>query len=247
MDLNKTDEAKENVGNLVKLINKSNGYIFGGIEGRTLLQEEEYVPTSADAFSSAGVWSHLTYLWLNPLFGKVRTQKLRLPHVPLILQSEAAFVASSLVEESLRKQNTETLSLPIAIVHALWRPLALNGLLAARQCKPPPWTDSCIHLRLCKDSGISLSQRQWYFGVQGIGIRVWAALMVLIYKKSLSVKYGGMSNGKVVNFITVDVEMLRGSGTSFGDFSLLLFLGTLFSLLKMVGDFSLLVRFIFVL
>ncbi|GFZ13989.1 ATP citrate lyase subunit B 2 [Actinidia rufa] len=257
MDLNKTDE------------DKSNGYIFGGIEGSVFwFSKIDSAPIDWDwittdiligdhyfkkrknlslqapmPFSSAGVWSHLTLLWINPLFGKGRTQKLKLPHRPSILQSETAFIPSSLVEESLRKQNTEYRNSLLANSHCpcSLETLALNGFLAARQCKPPPWTDSCIHLLLCKGSGISLSQRQWYFGTQGIGIRVRVALMVLIYKKSLSVKYGGMSNGKVVNFITVDVERV---GDFFwymhGDFSLLLFLGTLFSLLKMVGDFSLL-------
>lgn len=52
----------------------------------------------------------------------------------------------------------------------------------------------------------SLSQRQWYFGAQRIGIRIRAALIVLIYKKSLSIKYGTTSNGKIVNLINVDVE-----------------------------------------
>ncbi|GFY91522.1 multidrug resistance-associated protein 9 [Actinidia rufa] len=199
------------------------------IEGPLLQEEEKTVPTRADAFSSAGIWSHLTFSWLNPLFGKGRTQKLELPHIPSIPQSETAFVASSLLEESLSKQKTETLSLPITIVHALWRPLALNGLLAgvntiASYMGPFLVTNFVNFLSTKKDNAShrqglilafifffaktveSLSQRQWYFGAQRIGIRVRAALMVLIYKKSLSVKYGGMSSGKVVNFITVDVE-----------------------------------------
>lgn len=54
----------------------------------------------------------------------------------------------------------------------------------------------------------SLSQRQWYFGAQRIGIRIRAALMVLIFKKSLSIKYGTMSNGKIINLINVDVEKI---------------------------------------
>lgn len=54
----------------------------------------------------------------------------------------------------------------------------------------------------------SLSQRQWYFGAQRIGIRVRSALMVLIYEKSLSIKYGGMNNGTVVNSINVDAERI---------------------------------------
>lgn len=52
----------------------------------------------------------------------------------------------------------------------------------------------------------SVSQRQWYFGAHQLGIRVRAALMVCVYRKSLSVRYGGVSNGKVVNLLNVDVE-----------------------------------------
>ncbi|KAI3467660.1 hypothetical protein Pfo_024323 [Paulownia fortunei] len=54
----------------------------------------------------------------------------------------------------------------------------------------------------------SLSQRQWYFGAHRIGIRVRAALMALIYKKSLSIKYGGTSSGNIINYINVDVERI---------------------------------------
>lgn len=59
----------------------------------------------------------------------------------------------------------------------------------------------------------SLSQRQWYFGAQRIGIRVRAALTVLIYKKSLSIKFLGPSSGIIINMINVDVERI-------GDFCL---------------------------
>lgn len=54
----------------------------------------------------------------------------------------------------------------------------------------------------------SLSQRQWYFSSQRIGVRVRAALMVFIYDKSLSNKYTSLSNGKIINLINVDVERL---------------------------------------
>ena len=54
----------------------------------------------------------------------------------------------------------------------------------------------------------SLSQRQRYFGANRIGIRVRAALMVLIYRKSLSIKYAGPSRGKITNLINVDAERI---------------------------------------
>ncbi|RAL53348.1 hypothetical protein DM860_007020 [Cuscuta australis] len=54
----------------------------------------------------------------------------------------------------------------------------------------------------------SLSQRQWYFGAHRIGIRIRAALMALTYKKSLLIKHDIKSNGKVINFLNVDVERI---------------------------------------
>ena len=54
----------------------------------------------------------------------------------------------------------------------------------------------------------SLSQRQWYFGAQRIGIRVRAALMTLIYGKSLLVRCAGPTHGKIINLINVDVDRI---------------------------------------
>lgn len=54
----------------------------------------------------------------------------------------------------------------------------------------------------------SLTQRQWYFGAQRIGIQVRAALSVLIYKKSLSIKFAGQSSGTIINMINVDAERI---------------------------------------
>ncbi|RYR31821.1 hypothetical protein Ahy_B01g056746 [Arachis hypogaea] len=59
----------------------------------------------------------------------------------------------------------------------------------------------------------SLSQRQWYFGAQRIGIRVRTALMTLIYSKSLMIKCAGPTHGKIINLVNVDVERI-------GDFCL---------------------------
>lgn len=54
----------------------------------------------------------------------------------------------------------------------------------------------------------SLTQRLWYFGAHRIGVRVRAALTVHIYNKSISLKYSGPSNGKIINLINVDVERI---------------------------------------
>ncbi|KAJ9686972.1 hypothetical protein PVL29_015713 [Vitis rotundifolia] len=64
-----------------------------------------------DPYSSAGIWSKLTLLWLNPLFRKGQVQKLELHHIPSVPQSEKAETTSFLLEETSRKQKTEVSSM----------------------------------------------------------------------------------------------------------------------------------------
>ncbi|KAL2547309.1 ABC transporter C family member 3 [Forsythia ovata] len=183
-----------------------------------------------DVFSDAGIWSQLTFRWLNQLFEKGHGEKLELEHIPSIPPFETADEASSLLEQSLRKQKTQTILLPNAIFHSIWRPLATNAVFAGvntiASYTGPLLITSFVDFLSRKDDkswhhGMvlafvfflaktveSLSQRQWYFGAHRLGIRVRAALMVLIYKKSLSIKYGSTSNGKIINFLDVDVERI---------------------------------------
>ena len=92
-----------------------------------LLQKENESSLGDDgAFTNAGIWSQLSFQWLNPIFKRGRVQKLELPHIPPISQSETAENASSLLEESLRNAS----SLPKAIACAIWKPLFMNAALA---------------------------------------------------------------------------------------------------------------------
>lgn len=83
-----------------------------------------------DAFSKAGIWSKLTFRWLNPLFKKGRLKKIELSDIPSIPQSEAADNAAALLEESLCKQKNQASLLPNAIFKAIWKPLAVNAIFA---------------------------------------------------------------------------------------------------------------------
>nr|POE85288.1 abc transporter c family member 3 [Quercus suber] len=193
-----------------------------------LLQKENETSLGDDgAFTNAGIWSQLTFQWLDPIFKRGRVQKLELPHIPPIPQSETAENASLLLEESLRKAS----SLPKAIACAIWKPLFMNAALAGVNTiasnTGPLLITNFVNFLLGKedDSGThyglilalifffaktveSLTQRQWYFGAQRIGIQLRAALMVLIYRKSISTKYVGLSNGKIINLINVDAERI---------------------------------------
>lgn len=229
---------------------------YKDLEYRLLQEEHGSLSKDSAGFTNAGIWSQLTFQWLNPLFSRGRIQKLELSHIPTVPQSETAEYASSLLEESFRKRKNETSNLPKAIAYAVWKPLTINGVFAGNALFLYYSINSVYQFFLCFSSyflGVntiasymgpflitnfvsflsekhdhssylyglvlafifffskiveSLTQRQWYFGAHRIGIQVRAALMVLLFKKSLSVKFAGPSNGKIINMINVDVERI---------------------------------------
>ncbi|KAJ9169381.1 hypothetical protein P3X46_017584 [Hevea brasiliensis] len=208
-----------------------NTKIQSGLEHPLLQEEHKSELKDSASYTKAGICSQLTFQWLNPLFRKGRIQKLEFSHIPSVPQSETAKHASSLLEESLGKRKTETSNLPKAIAYAIWKSLTINGVFAGvntiASYMGPLLITSFVNFLSEKheDSSYlyglflafiffisktieSLTQRQWYFGAQRIGIRVRAALTVLVYKKCLSVKFVGPSAGKIINMINVDVERI---------------------------------------
>lgn len=198
-----------------------------------LLEKEDDDSSSRDKspFTNAGILSKLTFLWLNPLFREGREGKLQLHNVPSVPESEMAENASVLLEQSICKQKKGASSVPKSIISAVWKSLAFNAVFAglnttASYIGPLLITNFVNFLSEKHDNSSynygltltfifffsktveSLTQRQWYFGAQRIGIRIRAALTVLIYKKSLSIKFAGPSNGKIINLINVDVERI---------------------------------------
>ncbi|CAJ1935619.1 unnamed protein product [Sphenostylis stenocarpa] len=184
-----------------------------------------------EAFSDTSVWNKLTFRWLNPIFKTGRIKKLELSDIPPVPCSESAENASSMLEGSLRKQKLGESSLTKAIANSVWKSLALNAVLAGVNTGAsyigPLLITNFVNFLLGNngDSSVqyglvlafvfflaktveSLSQRQWYFGAQRIGIRVRAALISLIYGKSLMMKFAGPTQGKIINLINVDVERI---------------------------------------
>ncbi|KAF5945142.1 hypothetical protein HYC85_015370 [Camellia sinensis] len=184
-------------------------------------------------YSNAGIWSHITFRWLNPLFEKgQREKKLELSHIPLVPELETAEKAFSKLQESM--QSLVITSLPRAIAHAIWKPLAINaafaGIYAVSSYMGPFLITHYVNsLSVNNDDASSynhgliiafiffiaknmesVSQRQWYFGAQRVSVRIRAALMVLIYKKSLSIKLSqsGPINWRIVNLINADIEKI---------------------------------------
>ncbi|PKU86433.1 putative ABC transporter C family member 15 [Dendrobium catenatum] len=205
--------------------------VSSGLEQPILLDDYENEEVSRRVFSIAGIWSKLTFRWLNPVFEKGWLQRLELHHVPQLPKSETAETAYSLLQESLRKEKPEFSTLTRAIMNFIWKPLAINAVLAGLNTLA---SYLCLYLITNfvdylskvdeKRSHVhgymlafifffakmveSLSQRHCYFGARQIGVRVRAALMVSLYKKALTIKYSRMSSAKMLNFLDVDVERI---------------------------------------
>ncbi|XP_020978056.1 ABC transporter C family member 6-like [Arachis ipaensis] len=89
-------------------------------------EEDDDDDDDGENFTTAGIWSQLTFRWLNPIFRKGRVQKLELAHIPEVPHSETAENASSLLEESLGKQKLEGNSLTKAITSSVWKSLTFK-------------------------------------------------------------------------------------------------------------------------
>ncbi|XVF46077.1 hypothetical protein PTKIN_Ptkin02bG0259100 [Pterospermum kingtungense] len=211
-----------------------------------------------------GIWNKLTFWWLNPLFSKGHKQKLTLSDVPPLPQTERADQAYTLLEDSLGKKDDQIKapSLPKAVFSALRTPLLLNAIFAGvftiASYTGPFLVPNFItytsrtgrHEQYSKYYGLllallfffakileSLCERQWLFGANRIGIRVRAALMATIYKKTISLKNAGTRHGQIVNYINADIEKVGELFKRLHEFWLLPFqvILALFIMAKSVG------------
>ncbi|KAK1319686.1 ABC transporter C family member 3 [Acorus calamus] len=193
---------------------------------KPLLDAEE---AKKGGFAGSGLWGRITFRWLNPVFERGRSGVLEFRDVPPVPEPETSENSFASLRDTLRGQKTNVVSLPKAVIHAIWRPLAINAVFAGintiSSYMGPLLITNFVEFLSGKDSNQSntygfvlaflfllsktvesLSQRHWYFGAHRIGIRARAALMVALYKKALSIKYTSASNGKIINFLDVDVE-----------------------------------------
>ncbi|GAB2220423.1 hypothetical protein Drorol1_Dr00008073, partial [Drosera rotundifolia] len=196
-----------------------------------LLETEKENLRGVDGFDNAGVWSQLMLSWLNPLFEAGKARKLEISDVPSVPRCETAESASFSLEESLLEQNCNDIALSKAIFLFVRKALAVNAIFAGTNTiasyMGPLLITRFVDYLLTKDEntgyqdGIiiavmfffaksveSLSQRQWNFGANRIGVRIRAAVIALVYKKSLSVKFAGPGQGKITNFVNVDAERI---------------------------------------
>ncbi|CAL0317439.1 unnamed protein product [Lupinus luteus] len=186
-------------------------------------------------FSSAGIFSTLTFSWVGPLIAVGNKKTLDLEDVPQLDKSDSVVGAFPTFRDKLEADcgainNVTTLKLVKSLLLSAWKEILFTAFLALLNTLAsyvgPYLIDSFVQYlngqRLFENQGYALvsafffakiveclTQRHWFFRLQQIGIRIRAVLVTMIYNKALTLSgqsRQGHTSGEIINFMSVDAE-----------------------------------------
>ncbi len=192
-------------------------------------------------YSSAGIFSILTFSWIGPLIAVGNKKTLDLEDVPQLDPGDSVVVGFPSFRNKFEAEcgtinRVTTMKLVKALITLAWKDILLTGLLVILNTLAsyvgPYLIDSFVQYlngrRQYKNEGYvlvsvffstkiteCLSQRHWYFKVQQVGVRVRSILIAMVYNKALTLSCQskqGHTSGEIINVMTVDTERI-------GDFS----------------------------
>lgn len=207
----------------------------GASDGSTGDQHER-----VELYENAGFLSLLTLSWLSGILRVGRRKPLELEDMPPLPPEDSTEAMYELFKSSWdalkQKKPDETPS----VVMALWisfKPYILvNAVFAfinvvASYVGPFLINDFVEYLngrRRFEHEGLALvlvfsiakvienaTQRQWYYGIQFICLRVKAALTVVVYRKAMRLSNTARqshSSGEIINYMSVDVQRISDCG-----------------------------------
>lgn len=199
-----------------------------------LLLEEEAGCLKVTPYSDAGLFSLVTLSWLNPLLSMGAKRPLELKDIPLLAQKDRSKTNYKVLNsnwEKLKAENpSKQPSLAWAILKSFWKEAACNAIFAGLSTLVSyvgPYMISYFvdYLGGKKTfphegyilAGIffsaklveTLTTRQWYVGVDILGMHVRSALTAMVYRKGLrlsSTAKQSHTSGEIVNYMAVDVQ-----------------------------------------
>ncbi|XP_060206911.1 ABC transporter C family member 10-like isoform X3 [Lycium barbarum] len=183
-------------------------------------------------FAKAGIFSRMSFFWLNDLLKKGKEKTLNDEDIPELRLEDQAGTLYSLFKEQVnkRKENTSYArpSVFSAIVFCQWKAIMVSGFFALIKTVTvsigPLFLYAFIEVAKGKGSfkyegyvlagGIliakcieSLAERQWFFRTRLIGLQVKSLLTAAIYDKQLRLSNTAKnthSPGEIINYATVD-------------------------------------------
>lgn len=201
---------------------------------------EESATVEVTPYSNAGLLSLATLSWIDHLLSLGSKNTLALKDVPLLAPKDRIETSYVQMKAALKHSKLEDPAKPASLVKAIatsfWKEAAWSAIFAtmntcASYVGPFLIIDFVDYLsgkRRFKHEGYvlaflflssklmeSMSQRQWYMGIEVLGMHVRAALTAFVYRKGLRLSsrsrqsHGG---GEIINYMAVDVQRV-------GDFS----------------------------
>ncbi|KAA3474905.1 ABC transporter C family member 5-like [Gossypium australe] len=199
-----------------------------------LLEEEEAGCLKVTPYSDAGLFSLATLSWLNSLLSLGAKRPLELKDIPLLAPKDRAKsnykVLNSNWEKLKADYRSKQPSLAWAILKSFWKEAACNAVFAllntlVSYVGPYMITYFVDYLGGRETfphegyvlAGIffvsklveTLTTRQWYLGVDILGMHVRSALTAMVYRKGLklsSLAKQSHTSGEIVNYMAVDVQ-----------------------------------------
>nr|KYP56046.1 ABC transporter C family member 5 [Cajanus cajan] len=207
-----------------------------------LLVEEEPGCLKVTPYRDAGLFSLATLSWMNPLLSIGAKRPLELKDIPLVAPRDRAKSSYKVLNSNWERLKAEhdnpskQPSLAWAILMSFWKEAALNAIFAGVNTLVsyvgPYMVSYFVDYLGGKETfphegyilaGIffvaklveTVTTRQWYLGVDILGMHVRSALTAMVYRKGLRLSSSAKqshTSGEIVNYMAVDVQRV-------GDFS----------------------------
>uniref|UniRef100_A0A803PGG4 ABC-type xenobiotic transporter n=1 Tax=Cannabis sativa TaxID=3483 RepID=A0A803PGG4_CANSA len=199
-----------------------------------LLMEEEAGCLKVTPYSDAGLFSLATLSWLNPLLSIGAKRPLELKDIPLLATKDRAKTNYKVLNSNWEKMKAEHPtghpSLAWAILKSFWKEAACNAVFAGLNTLVSyvgPFMISYFVDYLGGKETVphegyilagtffvaklveTLTTRQWYLGVDILGMHVRSALTAMVFRKGLRLSSTAKQNhtsGEIVNYMAVDVQ-----------------------------------------
>ncbi|KAG8389142.1 hypothetical protein BUALT_Bualt02G0198400 [Buddleja alternifolia] len=199
-----------------------------------LLREEEAGCLKVTPYNEAGLFSLVTLSWLNPLLSIGAKKPLELKDIPLLAPKDRSKTNYKVLNSNWEKLKAENPlkqpSLAWAILKSFWKEAALNAIFAGLNTLVSYVGPYMISYFVDYLGGIetfphegyilagifftaklveTFTSRQWYLGVDILGMHVRSALTAMVFRKGLRLSSSARqshTSGEIVNYMAVDVQ-----------------------------------------
>ncbi|KAF3777165.1 ABC transporter C family member 5 [Nymphaea thermarum] len=200
------------------------------------LLSEESGCLKVTPYEEAGLFSLATLSWLNPLLSIGAKRPLELKDIPLLARKDRTKSSYKTLKTNWERLKSEDSlkqpSLALAIFRSFWREAACNAVFAGINTFVSYVGPYMISYFVDYLGGIiafphegyilasifflaklieTITTRQWYLGVDILGMHVRSALTAMVYRKGLRLSSTARqthTSGEIVNYMAVDVQRI---------------------------------------